>query len=70
MKREPVESSNIRSVGYDASIERLEIEFANGNVYQYHNVPQQEYDEFMRANSQGRYFALHIRDQFKTVSIS
>jgi hypothetical protein len=34
MKREQVESSNLRSVGYDSEIETLEmIEFQSGKVY-------------------------------------
>ncbi len=39
MQREPVQSSNIRSVGYDLDEQLLEIEFENGNIYQYFAVP-------------------------------
>jgi len=39
MKRQPVESSNLASVGYDAARQILEIEFNHGGIYQYYDVP-------------------------------
>lgn len=39
MLRDPVSSSNIASIGYDPGSETLEIEFTNGSIYQYFNVP-------------------------------
>lgn len=64
MKRDPVSSSNIASVGYDAPSETLEIEFVNGSVYQYYNVPQSTYDAFIAAPSAGRFFAYQIKNAF------
>jgi len=40
MLRMSVSSSNISSVGYDPKTQTLEVEFHNGGVYQYFNVPQ------------------------------
>ena len=37
--RYPVESSNIVSAGYDAETRTLEVEFSNGGVYRYGDVP-------------------------------
>lgn len=54
MKREPVSSSNVVSVGYDAPSETLEVEFKNG-IYQYYNVPQTIYDQMMVAESIGKF---------------
>ena len=39
MERKNVVSSNIKSIGYDESAMVLEVEFNNGAVYQYYNVP-------------------------------
>ena len=39
MKRAPVDSSSIATVGYDPASRTLEIEFRDGDVYQYFNVP-------------------------------
>lgn len=64
MKRDPVSSSNIASVGYYAPSETLEIEFLNGSVYQYYNVPQSIYNAFIVAPSAGRFFAYQIKNAF------
>lgn len=47
MKRQSVSSSNLRSVGYDPETKTLEVEFQNGSVYQYFNVPPQVYKGLM-----------------------
>lgn len=64
MKRERVESSIIRSVGYDEQKETLEVEFNSGSIYDYDKVPRQEYEEMMSAPSHGAYFNTHIRDAY------
>lgn len=56
-----VVSSNIRSIGYDASAMVLEVEFNNGAVYQYYNVPQYLYDRMMAADSHGRYLDQYVK---------
>jgi hypothetical protein len=64
MKRTPVKSSNLRSVGYDAATKTLEIEFNNGRVYHYSNVPPHIYEGLMAAASHGTYFQEHIKDVY------
>lgn len=61
MTREYVSSSNIASIGYDAMSEILEVEFNNGAVYQYYNVPKRLYNGLMEADSKGRYFDAYIK---------
>jgi hypothetical protein len=63
MNRKPVESSNIASIGYDS--ETLEIEFHDGGVYQYFNVPEQIYQELFNATSKGKYHASNIKGHFR-----
>ena len=65
MQREPVQSSNIRSVGYDLDEQLLEIEFENGKIYQYFAVPADLYDRLMKAPSKGRILNAHIKDHFR-----
>jgi len=60
MERQSVESSNLASIGYDAENEVLEIEFNNGGVYQYFDVPENVYEELMSASSHGQYFDRNI----------
>ena len=64
MRRDHVVSSNIVSAGYEPSSETLEIEFANGGVYQYYNVPSSIYEEFLAADSKGRFLISQIKDRF------
>ena len=61
MNRIPVVSSVIRSVGYDREAATLEIEFINGAVYEYSDVPEHIYIDFLSAESKGAYFDAHIR---------
>lgn len=64
MRREPVRSSNIDSVGYDSGV--LEISFRSGGIYQYRIVPEHIYLELMNAPSKGGYFHDHIKDRYDT----
>lgn len=62
MKREPVDSEAMRSVGYDRRRHVLEIEFERGAVYRYLGVPAAVHDALRDAESLGAYFSEHIRD--------
>lgn len=64
MKREPVESSIIESVGYDADEEILEIEFKEGGIYRYREVPESVYRGLMSVDSHGTYHAEHIKHSY------
>ncbi len=62
MERIPVQSSNLASVGYDATSSTLEIEFHSGGIYQYDGVPQEIYDGLLSADSKGKYFHRNIKN--------
>lgn len=62
MERISVQSSNLKSIGYDAGTDTLETEFKNGDIYQYTRVPEHVYASLMSANSKGSYFARAIRN--------
>jgi KTSC domain len=64
MDRQPVSSSNIASVGYDPGSETLEVEFLNGRVYQYYNVPQFMHERMMEAPSVGKFFNGEIKNAY------
>ncbi len=64
MERYSVASSNISSIGYDAGTETLEIEFLNGSIYQYYNVPQNMYDQLIQAGSKGRFLNTYIKNAY------
>lgn len=65
MNRTPVISSNIASVGYDAGTMTLEIEFLGGAIYQYFDVPETVYEEFMRASSKGQFLHANIKNMYR-----
>lgn len=70
MVRKAVDSTTMRSVGYQAQRRILEIEFDSGAVYQVSGVPAMIYQELLRAESKGRYFNSEIRDVYPYVQVS
>lgn len=64
MRRTAVNSTTMRSVGYDSAEQILEIEFASGVVYEYLEVPAAVFEKLMAAESKGRYFNHEIRDDY------
>lgn len=67
MRRQSVQSSNLRSVGYDAARLILEIEFHDSGVYQYLDVPERVFNGLMSAKSIGSFFHKDIKDKFRYV---
>jgi hypothetical protein len=65
MKWTPVESSVFRAAGYAERPAVLYLLFRSGEVYRYFDVPRWQYQEFLAADSQGRYFGRNIRGQFR-----
>lgn len=61
MKRKPVSSSNLASVGYDSTSQTLEVEFLNGKIYQYSGVPLSVYSSLTAASSHGSYLNQHVK---------
>ena len=61
MKRKPVVSSNLKSVGYAPTKQLLEIGFRSGRVYQYQGVSRARHEGLMSAASKGKYHWKHIR---------
>lgn len=60
MDMEPVESSNIREVGYDPISETMRVVFRSGSVYDYFGVPQNTHDELMSSDSRGSYLSRRV----------
>ena len=66
MRRRPVSSSAISSVGYDPKEEVLELEFSSGGVYAYYEVPPEVYAALMAAESKGRFISEEIRGRYES----
>lgn len=55
---------------YDAEKQNLEIEFRSGIIHQYQNVPSRIHTALMNAPSAGTYYTEHIRNRFRSISIT
>jgi hypothetical protein len=69
MNRTLVTSSNVVSVGYDPDSMTLEVEFKDGPVYQYFDVPEAVYQELMRASSVGQFMHANIRYNYRYTKV-
>ena len=65
MYREPVASSNLAAVGYDALQSVLEVEFRGGRIYQYFGVPGAVHRSLMGAPSKGRYLDRSVKPYYQ-----
>jgi hypothetical protein len=67
--RGPVDSSGIAAIGYSKRLHALEIEFVNGAVYRYLEVPASLYRELLAADSKARFYDRNIRGRFRSVHV-
>ena len=70
MKRISVSSSMLKSVGYESLSQMLEVEFSNGDVWQYVGVPQGVWNEMMESSSVGSYFHKNTKGNFTGTKVS
>jgi hypothetical protein len=64
MERKRVNSSKIRSVGYDERTQTLEVEMSNGQVWQYAKVYPEVYRRFMAAPNPTSFFEDRIAEDY------
>ena len=64
MERKRVNSSKLRSVGYDEQTQTLEIEFSNGQVYQYPKVYPEVFRRFMAAPNPTSFYDDKIAEDY------
>lgn len=69
MNRKNVESSMIKSIGFDSGSLILEIEFNSGAVWQYLEFPESLWHAFENTESQGKFFHREIKDQYQELRI-
>jgi KTSC domain len=60
----------LASVGYDTGTQTLEMEFQDGAIWQYLNVPELEYPRLIGSRSLGSYARDLIIGQYPEVRIS
>lgn len=57
-------SSFIKAFDFDSATQKLRIEFQDGSIYHYHDVPDSIYQSLKVAPSAGQYFNAHIKGQY------
>ena len=64
MRMTPVDSSAITSAGYDAGRRLLRLEYRNGRIYDYLNVPPEIYEDVLNADSPGEFVNLEVKPNY------
>jgi hypothetical protein len=59
----PVDSSNIRAIGWDSTTKTLAVQFKSGGTYHYPGVDAKLHQQLMAAPSVGGFFASHLRQR-------
>jgi len=65
LKWQPVASSNIDSIAFDAEESELHVKFNSGAEYVYLGVPATLYDSLLEAESKGRYLNDAIKGRYE-----
>jgi len=60
----PLNSTGIRAARYLKAESLLDVKFCDGSIYRYHAVPEKTFEQFLLAESKGRYFNFHLRTKF------
>jgi hypothetical protein len=64
MERKRLSSGKLRAAGYDESSRTMEIEFVNGEVFEYKGVSREIYRQLMVSPSPSSFFEDKIDEQF------
>jgi hypothetical protein len=66
MQRQPVQSSALESIGYDAQTHTLELEFKeHSGVWQYFGFKPSTLKRFLKSESLGNFFVTKIKGKYK-----
>jgi len=65
MDWQTVTSSTIERVAYDERSMTMNIEFKNGSVYQYFDVPSTVFSELANSGSPGQYLAQNVKRSYR-----
>jgi hypothetical protein len=65
IKRAPVRSSNVASVGHDPNRNILDVEFRDGSLYRYFGVPTALFLDLVGASSIGSFLATEIKGIYR-----
>lgn len=69
MQLQSVDSTSIAAVGYDASTMTLRLQYRNGNVYDYFDVPAAIHEQLMAAGSMGAFVNAAVKPTYRYVRV-
>ena len=64
VEMQDVTSSNVLAIGYRSSDLTLFVSFKSGTKYAYFQVPEQVYQDFLSAESKGKFLASQIKGNY------
>lgn len=67
--RRQTDSKAIAAIGYSKRLHILEIQFANGAIYRYPEVPPSVYRELMASDSKGHYYDINIKGNYRSLRV-
>jgi hypothetical protein len=59
------DSSNLSGFGYDPNTSVLRVEFKNGGIYEYYDVPLHVFEAMKVAPSKGQFLAYQIKGTYR-----
>ena len=64
MVNQMVLSTEIEWIGYERKTRMLQVEFIEGGIYQYQNVSENIYEDFLTADSHTRFFETFVKGRY------
>lgn len=69
-QRADLNSSMLEYAEFLAPDELLRVRFANGDMYEYRDVPAEQFKALCEADSHGKYFGTNIKDMYPTFKLT
>lgn len=69
MIRQPLQSSNIASVGFDSESNTMEVEFHNGQIHHYHDVSGETHQRLINHPSPGAFLHASVKNRFRSTKV-
>lgn len=60
-----LDSKGLSRISYDHDARMLYIEFSDGKIFQYHDVPSHLYENFISSDDPGRFYNTQIRRNYR-----
>ena len=63
------DSLAVSNVSYDSMTRTLQVRYAHGAAYEYHNVPTHVYAAYEKSESKGAFLVKNVKGRYKTVKL-